>query len=281
MLRRLLAVVLVAGIVAGCSGARVVYNQLDVLLPWYFRDYVDLDTGQRQQLERSADMLLTWHRESQVARYAAFFRELERDAADPLGYQRIEAGRLELEVFWDDIVRQVTPEAAQLLRMLDEPQVEEMFRRIAEKDAERAREALGRSDGQRLARREKTLRRQIQRWVGGLDEQQRGLVSSASRDLSGDVDGWLASRRSWQAAFRAAMELRHDPGRFEPLFEKLFAEGESFWEDDYRRHFLADRARIMRLMADVDASLSEEQRRHLRRRLGRWAQDLEAIAGGG
>ena len=251
-----------------------------MLVPWFFRDYVELETGQRQQLERSVDLLLTWHRESQVARYAAFFRELEREAAAPLGLARIDAARRALDDFWDDIVGQVTPEAAAILATFDDAQVEDMFRRIAEKDAEVAAEARQRSPAERLERREKLLRRQAERWVGRLTEAQRRLVADCAAGLAGDVEGWLESRRSWQLAFREAMRLRDDPSRLEPLLERLFADAESFWQPDYRRRFVADRERILRMMADLDASLDDRQRSRLRDRLGRWAHDFEAIAGG-
>jgi len=267
-------------LLAGCGSTRLVYGQLDVLLPWYFRDYVDLDTGQRRQLERSVDVLLTWHRESQVGRYAVFFRELQEQAASPLGHERIEAARQLLDVFWDDIVRQVTPEAAGILASLADPQVEEMFQRISEKDAEQAAEARGRSEAERVRRREKLLRRQAERWVGRLDDGQRAIVAECAADLAGDVEGWLASRRRWQDAFREAMALRDDRDRFEPLLQRLFADGESFWERGYRDQFVAGRKRVLRMMADLDASLDAGQRAHLQERLGRWAVDFETIAGG-
>jgi hypothetical protein len=272
--------VVAVALLAGCGSTRLVYSQLDVLLPWYFRDYVDLDTGQRRQLKRSVDLLLTWHRESQVGRYAAFFSDLADEAASPLGYERIEAARRTFDGFWDEVVQQVTPEAAGLLATLDDSQVDELFRRIEEKDAERADEARARSEAERLERSEKMLRRQAERWTGRLDETQRAIVADCAAGLSGDVEGWLNSRRRWQQALREAMASRGDRDRFEPALERLLADGESFWEEDYRRHFVADRERVLRMMAELDASLDAGQREHLQERLRRWALDFEAIAGG-
>lgn len=277
---RWLALLTAVAVLAGCGSTRFLYGQLDVLLPWYFRDYVELDTGQRRQLERSVDLLLTWHRESQVGRYATFFRELEEQAASPLGYERIDDARRVLDGFWDDIVREVIPEAAGILASLDDAQVEEMFRRIGEKDAEQAAEARGRSEPERLRRREKLLRRQAERWVGRLDDGQRAIVAECAAALSGDVEGWLASRRRWQDAFREAMALRGDRDRFDPLLERLFADGESYWEQGYREQFVGDRKRVLRMMADLDASLDAGQRAHLRERLGSWALDFETLADG-
>lgn len=280
--RGLALAILLAGcsLLAACSGAKVVYGQLDVLLPWYLRDYIDLDTGQRGQLQHSIDSLLAWHRESEVARYAAFFGELAAEATEPFAPGRLQAARLELDSFWDDIARQAAPAAATLLGTLSDAQVDELFQRIAREDRKVAKETLGRSDTERIERREKALRRQLERWVGRLDEDQRAMVAACAVELRADAEGWLASRVAWREALRQAFADRHTPTRFAPQLERLFADGESFWDPQYRERFEADRERVLRLLADVDRSLSPVQRSKMRERLERWALDLESIAGG-
>jgi hypothetical protein len=267
-------------LLAGCGSTKLVYGQLDVLLPWYFRDYIDLDTGQRRNLERAVDGLLAWHRESEAGRYVAFFRELARDAAQPLGLDRIRAARLELDGFWDDIARRMAPDAAALLSTLSDAQVEGLFARMAEGDAKLAREALGRSRDQRVERREKALRRQIERWVGRLDERLEALIAACASALSADPAGWIASRQAWAGALREALADRQDLSRLTPRLERLLADGEAFWDPEYRRQFVADRERVIRLFADIDGSLTERQRDTLRKRLEGMALDFEAIAGG-
>ena len=267
-------------ILAGCGGAKLVYGQLDVLLPWYFRDYVDLDTGQRRQLQRSVDTLLAWHRETEVMRYAVFFRELAQDAGRPLGGDRLGAAWMSLEAFWDDIARRVTPDAAALLSTLNDRQVDELFTRMAEDDRRAERELRDRTARERSERREKALRGRLERWVGPLDARQRAMVQACVRDMRADAAGWLEGRRRWQGAFREALAMRGDPARFAPALEQLLVDGESVWPAEYRRQFEADRARVLQLIVEVDASLSAGQRDRLRRQLERWALDFESIAGG-
>jgi hypothetical protein len=276
-----LAAVVLGGLVAaGCSGVKVVYGQLDVLLPWYFRDYVDLDTGQRGQLERSMETLLAWHRESEVGRYASFFRQLAADAAMPLPPGRLEAARLELETFWDDVARRVAPDAAALLATLDEAQVESLFAKMQREDRELAEEALGRDREERVERRARELTRQVERWTGRLDPPQRAIVEDCAAELRGDTEGWLASRRTWQQALREALDGRRDTVTFTSRLEHLLADGEDFWTPAYRESFKADRQRVLRMLEQIDLSLSEHQRARMRDRLERLALDLDAIAGG-
>ena len=77
------------------------------------------------------------------------------------------------------------------------------------------------------------------------------------------------------------MNHRHDLDAFTPRLAQLLADGEVFWDPDYRDRFEADRERVLRLMADVDRSLSPRQRRLLQERLERWAVDFEAMAKAG
>jgi hypothetical protein len=278
--RQAAVVAAVALVVAGCSGVKVVYNSLDTLVPWYFEDYVSLDTGQKELLRGSVRTLLAWHRESQIGRYAAVLRDLGADAATPLGRVRLDGVRLQIEEFWDEIVRQLLPEAATLLSGLTDRQVDEMFRSIAEKDAEEREELLDRTPAEALQRREKSLRRSVERWVGSLDRRQLGLVEQCARELRPQGLAWLDTRKAWQQQFRAALALRHDRERFLAALTPLFVEPDRYWSPDYRRQFDLNRDRVMDLLAEVDASLDTAQRQRLQRHLAGWAQDLESIAGG-
>jgi hypothetical protein len=273
-------VLLAALVAAGCSGARVVYGQLDVLLPWYFRDYVELDAGQRDQLRRSVETLLAWHRETEVGRYASFFRELSAEVGAPLAPGRLEAARQDLETFWDDIARRVAPDGAALLATLSDEQVESLFERMAREDRDLARESADRGPAERVERRARSLTRQVERWTGRLDASQREVVAACARELRGDTEGWLASRRAWQAALREALAGREDPAALAARLGHLLADGEDFWVPSYRENFQADRQRVLRMLEDIDQSLSGRQRKHLQERLERWALDLDAIAGG-
>jgi len=268
-------------LIAGCSGARVVYGQLDVLISWYLRDYLDLDTDQRHRLGQAVDSLLLWHRESELRRYVGFFRQLGREAAEPLGLERIRSARFELDRFWDDIARQAAPEAAALLSSLSQAQVEELFMRMAQDDVKLAREATEGNPAERVRKREKALLRQVERWVGRLDGEQKALVRACALDLRADPEGWIASRRAWTSALREAMNGRHDLETFTPRLAQLLADGEVFWDPGYRSRFEADRERVLRLLADVDRSLSSRQRQVLQERLERWADEFESIANAG
>ncbi len=265
-------------LLTACGGVRFFYDRLDMLLPWYLGGYVELEPSQRSDLERRVDVLLAWHRSTEIRRYAAFFRELEAAAERPVEPGRFEAWRREAESYWQDLALKAVPEAGALLASLSDTQVRELMDGLREDQAELAEDIAKRSPAERLERRRKSLEKQFKRWLGRLEPRQLAMIDEASLELETDSTGWLSSRSAWTDAFERALEQRKDPRLFSARLRVLLVNGESTWPAAYRRSFEEDRARVIGLMADIDRSLTPRQRQHLRQRLGRWAADLEAIA---
>ncbi|MGA0025850.1 MAG: DUF6279 family lipoprotein [Steroidobacteraceae bacterium] len=275
---RWVLVVVATMLLTACGGVRFFYDRLDMLLPWYLGGYVELEPSQRSDLERRVDVLLAWHRSTEIRRYAAFFRELEAAAERPVEPGRFEAWRREAESYWQDLALKAVPEAGALLASLSDTQVRELMDGLREDQAELAEDIAKRSPAERLERRRKSLEKQFKRWLGRLEPRQLAMIDEASLELETDSTGWLSSRSAWTDAFERALEQRKDPRVFPALLRVLLVNGESTWPAAYRRSFEEDRTRVIGLMADIDRSLTPRQRQHLRQRLGRWAADLEAIA---
>jgi hypothetical protein len=265
-------------LLTACGGVRFFYDRLDMLLPWYLGGYVELEPSQRSDLERRVDVLLAWHRSTEIRRYAAFFRELEAAAERPVEPGRFEAWRREAESYWQDLALKAVPEAGALLASLSDTQVRELMDGLREDQAELAEDIAKRSPAERLERRRKSLEKQFKRWLGRLEPRQLAMIDEVSLELETDSTDWLSSRSAWTDAFERALEQRKDPRVFPALLRVLLVNGESTWPAAYRRSFEEDRTRVIGLMADIDRSLTPRQRQHLRQRLGRWAADLEAIA---
>ncbi|MGA0000306.1 MAG: DUF6279 family lipoprotein [Steroidobacteraceae bacterium] len=275
---RWVLVVVATMLLTACGGVRFFYDRLDMLLPWYLGGYVELEPSQRSDLERRVDVLLAWHRSTEIRRYAAFFRELEAAAERPVEPGRFEAWRREAESYWQDLALKAVPEAGALLASLSDTQVRELMEGLREDQAELAEDIAKRSPAERLERRRKSLEKQFKRWLGRLEPRQLAMIDEASLELETDSTGWLSSRSAWTDAFERALEQRKDPRVFPARLRVLLVNGESTWPAAYRRSFEEDRTRVIGLMADIDRSLTPRQRQHLRQRLGRWAADLEAIA---
>ncbi|HAY11253.1 MAG TPA: hypothetical protein DCY18_15230, partial [Thauera sp.] len=109
--RILLAGLFAAFVLGGCS-VRMAYSQLDWLVPWYLRDYVMLDAGQRNLLDRQLSARLDWHCRTHLAEYAATLREAQTTlAADRIGSSDLLPYLARGEGWWREILAALEDDA--------------------------------------------------------------------------------------------------------------------------------------------------------------------------
>ncbi|MCE6983536.1 hypothetical protein EI534_40550, partial [Pseudomonas frederiksbergensis] len=84
------------------------------------------------------------------------------------------------------------------------------------------------------------------------------------------------NRAHWQAQFSAAMDQRYSDS-FEPRLEILLKKRESLWTPEYRIAFQRTEQEARRLLVDVMAQSSEQQRQHLEQKLGQVRQSFSEL----
>lgn len=262
---------------AGC-GTQFLYNRLDTVLHFYVSTQVDLEDAQSRGLRRTLRELLDWHRRSELPRYAQFAESLARDAAVPLGRARIDRAQLEIEVLWRDALARGAPDLARWLTGLQPRQVDELFTSLGEDDGELREKYCEAPEERRRRERLQSLVESIEDWVGRLDAAQRKLVSERFARVTPAGCGWVESRLRHRRALRALLERGAvQPDELAALTD-LMVRPEQLWDTDYRARFEANRAVIVGLLAELDATLDARQRRRLVRKLGGYAQDFRALA---
>lgn len=278
MLRLALTGLLAATVLGGCV-IRVVYNQLDWLALWYVEDYFDLDRAQEEQARALIARTLTWHRATQLPRYASLSRELLKAAEGPVSATFIADRYAEVVKFLDALLREVCPDVASLLQTLSDEQVEDLFAQLAEENQELAKDYSGISREERRAKQGKAIIRAFRRFTGRLNPAQEALVRSAteqSNDLSAD---WLLRRAAWQQEFRVLMDGRKSNPDFGARFTDLVLNPNQFDSPGYREIVEDNQSRFFKLTSDVLGTLSPAQAKHLERRLTTDANDFDALIG--
>ena len=115
---------------------RVVYNQLDWLALWYVEDYFDLDPAQETQAKQMIGRTISWHRETQLPRYASLTRTLLLGITPPADPIFLAERYAEIVTLWDDLLRQVAPDFSVLLQSLTDEQVIDLFENLADENRE-------------------------------------------------------------------------------------------------------------------------------------------------
>ncbi len=268
--------VVAAVMLSGCV-VRVVYNQLDWLALWYVEDYFDLDPAQEEQARKMIGQTISWHRQTQLPRYASLMRTVQGGITPPVDAAFLADRYAEVVALWDDLLRQVAPGFAGLLQSLSDDQVDDLFENLADENRELEDDYSGVSREERRAKQDKAIIKAFRRFTGRLSPEQELLVrehTAQFHDLSAD---WLRRRAAWQAEFRVLMAGRKSDPLFAERITDLMLHPNQFDSPGYRKLVLENQKSSFRLVAAVLDSLSPKQSEHLRDHLTTYARDFDAL----
>lgn len=266
-------------VLAGCSGTRVVYNQLDWLVVWQVKKYFDLDDTQEQELRERVARQLAWHRETQLPRYAAVSEDLARALEEGPDPEYFAARFAETQVFWVDFMSHAVPDVAAFLAGLSDTQVEQLFENIEENNRELAEEYSGDTAAIRAARREKAIIRSVARLTGRLNGAQQELVRDYSGRMHDLSQSWLDRRRDWQEELRSAMALRGNTVELERQLWPLLVDPDRNDPPDYRALVEENQKVVFEMLAALSLELTPRQRERFQKRLVNYARDFRLLAG--
>jgi len=268
------AILVLALLLQGCSPTRIAYDNADVLLRWQVNYYLDLEGEQTEQLDRGLAALLSWHRVEALPHYARLANEMA---------VRLQRGMTKQDLEWSyDAVREqvrqtlaaAAGESAGLLDRLSAGQIEHFERRLAEENRKFAKEEVQGTVEQRHKRRLKRNLERLEEWFGPLDDAQEERVRqyAARAPLTGALREPDRKRR--QAEFLAMLRARDAKRRLAPWLERW----ESGREPAYAQAMHATRDEYMKLLLDLDGTLSAEQRAHAVARLRRFGELFDSLA---
>lgn len=240
-LRNAAAAVLAVLFLSSCTSG-FVYNRLDWLIPWYVDGYVDLTRAQRDVLRAQLAPSLAWHREEELARYAALLERVETELEGTVTPATVRSWAEELLAAAQRVERSMMGVALEFGGEVNETQVREFVDSLWERQREFEEEFLERSDTEYAEDDYENLYDFLERFVGRLEPEQRAVLREAAGELQRFDRAWLEERRAWletlqplllgrapgwQAAVMAAYETRLEQrtpayhATFEHNFEQI------------------------------------------------------------
>jgi len=265
---------LLALLLTSCSSVQFAYNQLDRWMRWQLDDYVDLDRNQKQQLIAALDSFHHWHRQTQLPRYAEALRGLAA---------QVEAGKAPDQAAIETRVRSFTDTAsAQLVDLLlplaaqlRPQQIDELAGHLEEKRRKSLDEWRDSPDKVHRRRADK-IRKQSERWLGSLTDEQEALITAWVEQLAYNPLERDQQRQLWQA--RVLDLLRRKPDGYLDTLRSLLLQPEQLWSDAYRQRQLQRRARARALGEQLYTTTTAEQRLHLVATLREYAEDFAELS---
>jgi len=276
-LTRWLVVAALAVGLTGC-GLGLVYPRLDTVVGFYIEGLVTLDKAQSAELKRILAGNLEWHRRSELDRYSAFLRELAVAVERGAGRDDWLAAARRTEEYWRRVFEQAAPGYARLAATFTDAQVTELLANLERQDDKDRREFESRTPGQRAARREKSMRRALERFTGPLTPAQRGLIGEHVASSPSFMPDWLENRQVWRAELADALAGRRAGAEFEARMQVLVARPDELWTPRYRAAVELRRESLVDFVAALDATLTTRQRAAARRQLLALAEEVQGLS---
>lgn len=279
LLARALLAALVALLAAACSSVtRVAYDNAPFAAAWMVDDWFDLHDGQRDWVKERLARLHGWHRASEMPAYERLLAETAARAARGLSADDARQVHREMRALWLRLVRRAIPDMADFLLQLHPEQVVFLARRFDEDNERTVRESVRGTPQERLERRQKRYLERIEDWTGRLSPAQRDVVRArvaAMGDLTGE---WLGDRRFRQSETIALLRSKPTRAELEAGLTRLLVDSDSWRRPEYVAKMKARDEQVFAMVADLDATLTAEQRGRLHRRLAGYAADAAYLA---
>ena len=257
----------------GCSSTTFIYNRIDFQLPWYLESYVDLNQEQRQKLNELLEPFFEWHREEELPKYVKIIEDFESILDEKIELASIEAITHEVEQSWfrleDNMIAWVIP----MTRELSNEQITEFLQTMQTKTAQNENKYLSRNLQTYQNDNYKRIRKNLRRFIGGMNKDQLDLIDIASKEMI-RVDGqWIDNRKALIENLKVI--LKRGDG-WELDLENITHRDDKV-ASNYRRTYSHNIAVNERLFVEILNSRTEKQDKKLRSQLLRYKTDIKTL----
>lgn len=276
-LRVLAGVVVLAGVLTGCA-VKLVYNQLDWLIPWYLSDYLDMDGEQDAFFDKRLQEYLVWHRKSQLPEYAKFLRQVADDVEDGLSEQEVQGFQSEMEHMASVLMQRLAPDVTALFANADGHQLEELFE-VLDKEGERFRRRYAKQSIQEQREDQvDDVIETIERWTGSLTKPQEALVVEWGKHYQLMGEEVYEAGVKWRTEFKQVLALRAQPELYQSRLYALLTTPDFGWSKAFRSKAEENKRSLSQLYFSLDKTFTRKQRKRIINTLLEYAEDFEQLA---
>jgi hypothetical protein len=198
---RFIFIITLCAIISACS-LKSVYNNLYYLIPSYVEGMVSLDDMLEEHVEQRTQILINWHRNTQLKQYADLLHSYQQDFGAQLTEQRVSRHMSSMEALWQPLGEKLNEEMAVLLPLLNAEQLEELFASIDEKNEEFYDEYVDLDEAELIEEYTEQLLDNYQSWLGDLTAQQQAMIEKAAYQFHTSAHLRLEQRKIWQRSIR-------------------------------------------------------------------------------
>lgn len=269
--------VLAALLAAGCSMARIAYNNAASLASWYVEDYVDLDDAQRERLQARFAAVLAWHRATELPAYSRVLDEAAARVAGPVSGEDVMRLYDQGGAFARRVGEYALDDVADLLLTLQPDQIDQIERKFAKDNRKFEKDRMPGSGDQRARQRMEGHVKGFESWLGSVTEEQRRYIEQAAAGAPLSDELRLADRRRLQGAFIALLRAKPPKPEFKERLRAVMIHPEDGRAPEYRDAVERWRRHTPATIAWVLNRATPRQREFLQRKLRGYSNDIAAL----
>lgn len=280
---RVLLLIALTVMVAGCSSIRFTYNHGDTLMYWWLNNYLDLDSDQSGWVKKDIDNLFQWHRKTQLKDYTQLLANGQRQLAGNLTQADLMSDYRDIKARTELLAYKALPELADLARSVRPEQIAQMEKKFAKNNEDfRKKFMRGDLEDRQKARFKKSME-QFDLWFGRFSSEQEAALRKASDARVLDNEIWMDERIRRQKHIVAVLrkvqqeKLNKDAtitalhGLVKEMFDRFDAPERKAFFDTY-----TDQTAQMILTAVKIATPA--QKAHAQKRMQGWIEDFNILA---
>lgn len=280
---RVLLLIALTVMVAGCSSIRFSYNHGDTLMYWWLNNYLDLDSDQSGWVKKDIDNLFQWHRKTQLKDYTQLLANGQRQLAGNLSQADLLGDYRDIKARTELLAYKALPELADLARSVRPEQIAQMEKKFAKNNEDYRKKFMrGDLDDRQKARFKKSME-QFDLWFGRFSSEQEAVLRKASDARVLDNEIWMDERIRRQKHIVAVLrkvqqeKLSKDAtvsalhGLVKEMFDRFEAPERKAFFDTY-----TDQTAQMILTAVKIATPA--QKAHAQKRMQGWIEDFNILA---
>ncbi|MGR5306594.1 DUF6279 family lipoprotein [Vibrio mediterranei] len=267
-------------IVTGCT-TKFLYSNLDWFIVDYIDDYVTLEDGQEEILTERILVLGDWHKSNELPRYLQQLTDIRNKDPKTVDAEYVSLQMEQVRQHTKRLVAQITPDLYALTQQMTDKQVKELLENLEQKDDKFIKKYQGLQDEDVRLIYQQRIEENLERWFGPLTEQQKTLASRWANEMDVTVFDWQAHRQQMQHFMRQLLNRRSDLGYFQPEFQRLLNDSESFYSEKLKLKIANNRLVAEKYIALALNSVTDKQHQHLIEEIDGWrdiASDLMTSA---
>ena len=218
---RFWGIIIFALLLQGCSWVTLGYNNFDVYLRYKIGDYASFTTSQQIVIRQEVADYMAWHRQHALPEYIAFLKDVEllvRQTQPPPSSTDIARLRERVNSLYISTVLPTIRPAANILSSLDDLQIAQLEKKLAEDNSKLEHELIDDNTGKTLEKRAQRTIDFLEKFTGNLNTVQEEKIRAASLRLPFITEIFLKQRKASHAKL---LDLLHSKASVKAIADYL------------------------------------------------------------